>query len=78
MSDLVLHESTDMDVSSSDDELSDFRKEDMEFARNMICSKSLIDRRLLTLYKLDKAHRKVQGSGVEYILPAKNGNIDNE
>jgi len=56
MAELVIRESSDMGAESSDAELSDYRKEDMEFARKMIDSNSKVDQRLLYFYKLTKTY----------------------
>ena len=65
MSELVLRQSSESSASSSeDDELSDFRQENMEFARKMLTSKNQIDKRLINLYKIHKVHQKFDGSGV--------------
>ena len=55
-SQLILRDSSEMDqTTSSDNELSDHRREDMKFARRMMLSKDPNDKRFLSLYKLKKS-----------------------
>ena len=62
MSELVLHESSNPDSSSSDDELNLIKKETCNYNfTKMIKSKDKVDKRLLDQYLIKQAHR----SGVQ-------------
>ena len=45
-----------MGETSSDNELSDWRDEDMDFAKSMIFSHDRVDQRLIDLFKLKRVH----------------------
>ena len=46
-----------MGHSSSDEELSDWRKEDLNFTMGMIKSEKKVDRRMVDIYRLKKLHQ---------------------
>ena len=75
MGELVLRESSDMGKTSSDDELSDYRKEDMLFAREMMHSKDGVDQRLISTYKMTKAFQKVKTRAVDILEAVKQDEI---
>eukprot|EP00353_Schmidingerella_taraikaensis_P002488 CAMPEP_0185599668 /NCGR_PEP_ID=MMETSP0434-20130131/82859_1 /TAXON_ID=626734 ORGANISM="Favella taraikaensis, Strain Fe Narragansett Bay" /NCGR_SAMPLE_ID=MMETSP0434 /ASSEMBLY_ACC=CAM_ASM_000379 /LENGTH=56 /DNA_ID=CAMNT_0028229147 /DNA_START=688 /DNA_END=858 /DNA_ORIENTATION=- len=50
-----------MDNTSSDGELSDWRKEEMAFAQKMSQSGDIVDQRLLDIFKLRLAKRASAG-----------------
>ena len=57
MSQLVIRESSNLEETSSDDELSDLQgKDTMDYAKNMTLSDNKIDERLINLYRIRKAH----------------------
>ena len=53
---MIIRESSDFDESSADSELSDWQRDDMSFAKQMTQSGEKIDKRLIDLYQLSKAH----------------------
>jgi hypothetical protein len=52
MSQLVIRESDNFDETSSDDELSDWQRDDMIYVKRMMQSSNKVDARLLNLYKV--------------------------
>lgn len=56
MSQLIIRESTDFEKTSDDDELSDWQKDEMNYAQSMANSKDKVDKRLIDLYLIRKAH----------------------
>lgn len=52
----VLRESTDIDQTSSDEELSDWRHEDIELIKSMTHSHNAADKRFISIFKLKRAH----------------------
>jgi len=58
-SQLVMRESSDMNFTSSDAELSDWRKEDMTFTQKMSSSKDPVDQRLFDIFKLRTYERQL-------------------
>ena len=59
MSELVLQESSDLNDSSSDDELNLIKKEASNYTfKKMIKSKDKVDKRLLDQYLIQQAHRR--------------------
>jgi len=57
MSQLILRESSNMDETSSDDELSDWQRDDMIYVKRMMQSSNKTDQRLIKLYKVQKANK---------------------
>ena len=53
-SSLILRESTDMEVTSQDEELSDQGHGSLHFVEQMLRSSKKVDSRLIKLYKLQK------------------------
>jgi len=51
-SQLVIRESSDFFNTTSDAELSDWGKEEMQFAAKLACSKDPVDQRLRSLYNI--------------------------
>ena len=61
MSQMVIRESSNLDETSSDSELSDWQKDNMDYANRMVRSSSKVDNRLINLYRLRQAeHRGVR------------------
>ena len=61
MSQLIIRESSNLDETSSDRELSDWSREDMIYMTRMMESADKVDQRLLKLYKVRQAfmaHKK--------------------
>ena len=59
MSELVLQESSDLNDSSSDDELNLIKKEASNYNfKKMITSENKVDKRLLDQYLIYQAHRR--------------------
>ena len=57
MSQLVIRESSNLDETSEDAELSDWQRDNMDYAKAMTESQNLVDQRLISLYKTRKAHQ---------------------
>ena len=70
-SQMVLRESSDAGDTSEDDELEEFRDEDMTYAKSMMASKDVIDQRLINMYKMQKSHQRVEGSCVTVLEAVK-------
>ena len=51
----MIRESSDLVNTSSDAELSDWKKDAMNFTNRMTTSKDTIDKRMINLYKLRRA-----------------------
>ena len=49
---MVIRESSNLDETSSDSELSDWQKDNMDYANRMVQSSSKVDNRLINLYRL--------------------------
>lgn len=56
MSQLVIRESSNLDETSSNNDLSDWQRDDMIYVKRMMKSSNKTDQRLLKLYKVRKAH----------------------
>ena len=56
MSQMVLRDSDNFDQTSSDNELSDWQRDDMVYVKRMIQSSDSTDKRLLDLYKVRQAN----------------------
>ena len=52
----VLRETSCSDNTSTDEELSDWRLEDKEFARGMIRSNDVVDQRMIDIFRIRKLH----------------------
>ena len=57
MSQLILRESSNLDETSSDDELSDWQRDDMSYVKRMMQSSNKTDQRLIKLYKVQRANK---------------------
>ena len=57
MSQLIIRESSNMDETSSNDELSDWRRDDMIYVKRMMKSSNKTDQRLIKLYKVQRANK---------------------
>ena len=71
----VLRVESDSGHMSSDEELSDWREENLEFTREMILSRKKVDRRMVDIYKLKKVHETMGAaknfkSTLEAIIPS--------
>ena len=58
MSQMVLRESSNFEETSDDEELSDWGLDDLRFANKLAKSKETVDKRLVDIYMLKKAHEK--------------------
>ena len=56
MSQMVIRESSNLDETSSDAELSDWQKDNMQYVKKMAQSSSKVDNKLINLYRIRKAH----------------------
>lgn len=56
MSQMIIRESSNLDDTSSDSELSDWQRDNMEYAKNMTMSTDKVDERLINVYRIRKAH----------------------
>ena len=65
----MIRESSDLVLTSSDAELSDWKKEDMTFTSRMTSSKNPSDKRMINLYKIKRAEtgRTIEGAKAEEI-----------
>ena len=52
MSQMVIRESSNLDETSSDNELSDWQNDNMDYAKRMVTSSNKVDSRLINLYRL--------------------------
>ena len=57
MSQMVIRESSNLDETSSDSELSDWQRDNMEYAKNMTMRVDKVDGRLINIYRIRKAHQ---------------------
>ena len=57
MSQMVIRDSSNLDESSSDDELSDWQRDDMIYVKRMMQSHNKVDARLLKLFKVRQAKK---------------------
>ena len=64
-SQLLICESSDMALTSSDDELSDWGRNETEFVSKIAGSSDLIDKRILQIYELRLAERAAQHNILE-------------
>ena len=56
MSQMVIRESDNLDKTSSDNQLSDWQRDDMVYVKHMMKSPNETSKRLLNLYKVRQAH----------------------
>ena len=56
MSQMMIRESSNLDETSSNGELSDWGKDDMHYVKRMFESSNKVDQRLIDMYKVRKAH----------------------
>ena len=56
MSQLIIRESSNFEETSCDSELSDWQRDNMQYARSMTHSTDKVDKRLISLYMMSKAH----------------------
>jgi len=56
MSQLVIRDSSNLEETSSDEELSDWQNDDMAYVKRMMESKNPSDQRLLKLYQVKQAN----------------------
>ena len=68
MSQMVIHESSNFEDTSSDNQLSDWGADNMHYADQMIQSRNKVDNRLIDLYKIRKASQ--QGLHLGFKNPA--------
>ena len=59
---MIIRESSNLEETSSDQDLSDWGRDDMKFAERMTKSTNKVDNRLINLYRIRKAHEK----GLQY------------
>ena len=58
MSQLIIRESSNFEETSCDSELSDWQRDNMQYARSMTHSTDKVDKRLISLYMMSKAHEQ--------------------
>lgn len=58
MSQLVIRESSNLEETSSDAELNDWPIESMHYAKKMALSSNRTDQKILSMYKIRKAHER--------------------
>ena len=56
MSQMVIRESSNLEETSTDNELSDWQRDNMEYVKKMTESNNKVDLKLLNLYRIRKAH----------------------
>ena len=64
MSQMIVRESSDSET-SDDDELEDKQQNDVRYVRKMMLSRSKVDQRFISLYKLRKADKTGQFLDIE-------------
>ena len=57
MSQLVLRESSNLEETSDDSELSDWQRDNMDYAKAIAESRNKVDERLINLYRIRKANQ---------------------
>ena len=55
MSQMVIRESSNLDETSTDRELSDWQNDNMDYANRMVMSSNQVDQRLINLFRLREA-----------------------
>ena len=65
MSQLIIRESSNFEETSCDSELSDWQRDNMQYARSMTHSTDKVDKRLISLYMMNKAHEQGHTFGLE-------------
>ena len=53
----MIRESSNLEETSSDNELSDWQRDNMDYAKVMIESENKVDQRLLNVYRIRKAQQ---------------------
>ena len=56
MSQLVIRESSNLEETSSDADLSDWNRDNMDYAKRMALSSNQTDQKFISLYRIRKAH----------------------
>ena len=56
MSQLVIRESSNLEETSDDSELSDWQQDNMDYAKALAESRNKVDERLINLYRIRKAN----------------------
>lgn len=57
MSQMVIRESSNLEETSSDNDLSDWQRDNMDYVKKMTDSNNKVDKKLLNLYRIRKAHQ---------------------
>ena len=57
MSQLIIRESSNLEETSDDSDLSDWQRDDMTHMQEMFTSSNKVDQRFIDLYKVRKAHQ---------------------
>ena len=57
MSQLVIRESSNLEETSQDEELSDWQRDNMAYAKQMASSIDKVDERFINLYRIKRAHQ---------------------
>ena len=57
MSQMIIRESSNLEETSDDKDLSDWEREDMRNMQHMFTSSNKVDQRFIDLYKVRKAHQ---------------------
>ena len=65
MSQLVIRESSNLDETSDDSELSDWQRDNMDYAKALAESRNKVDERLINLYRIRKANQNGHMLGVD-------------
>ena len=58
MSQMVIRESSNFEDTSDDEELSDWGKDDLHYANQLIKSKDKVDKRLVDIHMLKMSHQR--------------------
>ena len=53
---MIIRESSNLEETSSDDDLSDWQRDKMDLAEIMVKSDNRVDQRLIDIYRIRKAH----------------------
>ena len=68
MSQMVIRESDNLEETSSENELSDWQRDDMVYVKRMMRSPNELSKRLLNLYKVRQAHNAGVNLGYQNYL----------
>ena len=66
MSQMVIRESSNLDETSTDRELSDWQNDNMDYANRMVMSSNKVDQRLINLFRLREAQHLGIHVGLKY------------